>query len=288
VHLFFDLINSFGVMVLWPFSNWRPELAIVFIIDLILTGLLVAPLLLALSGRLRPRLVGFSRASLVAVGVYLALCGAGRWTTGRDLTEGMRARGARADFLYVFPEPLGPHRWRGVVRQGDTYEVYLLHPLEGKIELKDRLISKVSDPRVARVRQGGLSRRIEEFFKAPVWRVDAMGPAGDGAWADAEVSVVDLRFRSVVLDRDPVFVFRFRLRADGSVERVARLRGFPSSGDLLREDLLAARGAPGAQSLPDLGVTGADDGGGEEGGIGGSRLADGERSHRDPLRHLHD
>src|SRR6185436_20707760 len=25
-HLFFDLINSFGVVLLWPLSDWRPEL----------------------------------------------------------------------------------------------------------------------------------------------------------------------------------------------------------------------------------------------------------------------
>jgi inner membrane protein len=287
VHVFFDLINSFGVMVLWPFSSWRPELAIAFIIDLILTGLLAAPLLLALSARLRPLLARFSRASLVAVTAYLALCGAARWTTGRLLAEEVRARGARPEFLYVFPEPLGPHRWRGVVREDDVYEVFLLHALTGEIELKDRLISQVGDPNVARVRETSLSRRIEDFFKAPVWRVDSVGAAGDGGEEDAEVSVLDLRFRSAVLDRDPVFVFRFRLHADGRVER-AGLGAPRRSGDLLREDLLAASRAPGSQSLPDLGMAGGDDGGGEEGGVRGSRLADGERPHRNTFRHLHD
>src|SRR5712692_2481641 len=47
VHLLFDLINSFGVVLLWPLSSWRPELALVFIIDFVLTGLVALPLLLA-------------------------------------------------------------------------------------------------------------------------------------------------------------------------------------------------------------------------------------------------
>src|SRR6266705_2593141 len=64
VHLVFDLVNSFGVVLLWPLSDWRPELAIVFIIDLLLTGLLLAPLLLGAAPRFRGRLAGVSRASL--------------------------------------------------------------------------------------------------------------------------------------------------------------------------------------------------------------------------------
>jgi len=42
-HLLFDLINSFGVQIFWPFSTARPELAMIFIIDLALAGFLAAP-----------------------------------------------------------------------------------------------------------------------------------------------------------------------------------------------------------------------------------------------------
>src|SRR5258708_25199797 len=52
-HLFFDLINSFGVVLLWPFSAWRSELAMVFIIDVFMLALLAFPhpLWLCKSGR---------------------------------------------------------------------------------------------------------------------------------------------------------------------------------------------------------------------------------------------
>jgi inner membrane protein len=135
VHLFFDLINSFGVVLLWPFSDWRPELSIVFIIDLTLTGILAAPLLLALIPRLRPRLESFSRFSAGCVVAYLAFCGMNRLLAQKMLTAAP-VISRPADFIYPFPEPFGPHRWKGVAREEEIYQVYLLNPLTGRVELK--------------------------------------------------------------------------------------------------------------------------------------------------------
>ncbi|MGH9798106.1 MAG: metal-dependent hydrolase, partial [Candidatus Polarisedimenticolia bacterium] len=127
-HLLFDLINSFGVLLLWPASLWRPELSMVFIVDLILTALLAAPLLLSLPRALRPRLRTLSRAALAAAAVYLAVCGTGRLLAAGELRRAADRDGLRPEFTYVFPEPLGPHRWRGVARQDGVYSLYLLFP----------------------------------------------------------------------------------------------------------------------------------------------------------------
>src|SRR5262245_30037127 len=151
VHVFFDLINSFGVVLFWPFSRARPELAWVFIIDFILTGLLALPLvpgvvrwLWALLRRVPhaeanpglDRLVGLSRASLAAVSLYLAFCGLSHARAAVLLERQVRAY-APEEFTYVFPEPLGPHRWRGVARTGDTYRLYLVRPLASRVELRE-------------------------------------------------------------------------------------------------------------------------------------------------------
>ena len=217
VHVFFDLVNSFGVVILWPFSDWRPELAILFIIDLILTGLLAAPLLLCVVRRARPHLPRLSRLSLVAVMAYVLFCGASRTLAGRALAtesaglsvQQAPAGGAPPEFVYVFPEPLGPHRWRGVVRRGDSYRVYLIHSLSGSVELKYEVKTAADDPRVRTARRTTLGRRLERFFKAPVWTVRS---------APGEVTVHDLRFHSIVLERDPVFLYRFRIDPDGRAE----------------------------------------------------------------------
>ena len=227
VHVLFDLINSFGVMILWPLSDWRPELASVFIIDLILAGLLILPLLIALPKAMRPRLVPLTRLALVATAVYLLACGGGRAAATRMLAAETQARAGRPEFTYVFPEPLGPHRWRGVAREGGAYDLYLLHVLSGRVEPRGRIPTATGDPIVERVRDTRRGRRVEQFFKASVWSVER----DDAGGAGARVSVSDLRFHSLVLKRDPVFVFRFRVHPDGRIEPLRRLTSSdPSPG----------------------------------------------------------
>ncbi len=236
VHLFFDLINSFGVVLLWPLSGWRPELALVFIIDLALTGLLALPLLVAIIPAARRHLVGMSRAALACAALYLALCGVGRHLAGRALALEAAALGGRPDFAYVFPEPLGPHRWRGVLREGDLYSIYLVHPLSGEAELKETVCTEIADPRVEEVRRSRFGRRLEAFFKAPVWRIEP--PSGDRTGtatatvqaapstsqtmaasgvdpSKPSVGAYDLRFLSLVLARRHVFEYIFQPGPDG-------------------------------------------------------------------------
>jgi inner membrane protein len=219
VHLFFDLINSFGVVLLWPFSDWRPELATVFIVDLFLTSLLALPLLLALVPRLRRHLAPLSRAATAAVAIYLFVCSGGRALAGEALAREAACSTRAPDFVYIFPEALGPHRWRGVIREGEAYRVYLVHSFSGKVELKDRVETHPADEEVVRARRTSLGRRLDGFFKAPVWHVRRNLPEGGGLPAEAaEVTASDLRFRSLVLDRPPVFTFCFRVPPRGDAE----------------------------------------------------------------------
>lgn len=194
-HVFLDLINSFGVVPLWPFSDWRPEFSIVFIVDLVLTGLLAAPLALAALG-LKRRLMGLSQAALVGVGAYLMFCGSARSMALVQLSEEASRIGVRPDFLYVFPEPFGPHRWRGVLRAGDIYRLYLMRPFSGGREPRGERETLVDNERVRTARLTALGRRVDWFCKAPVWTVVAGGPPG----SPPEVRVSDLRFASLLLD----------------------------------------------------------------------------------------
>jgi inner membrane protein len=228
-HLFFDLINSFGVVLLWPVSAWRPELAIVFIIDLVLTSLLAAPLLLCAARRLRPHVVTLSRVALGCVAAYLLLCAALRFRAERALAAAAQRPGAPAEFSYVFPEPLGPHRWRGVVRRDGTYSLYLLDSLSGRAEPRGEVATSLDDPGVRLAMATPLGRRLGDFLKAPVWSVaphEGARPSPGGAAAApggaAVVSAEDLRFRSLILERPALFVFRFRVGAGGRVEPIRR------------------------------------------------------------------
>lgn len=213
LHLLFDLVNSFGVVLLWPLSDWRPELATVFIIDLILTGLLALPLLLSLPRSRRGSLEGLSRVSVVAVGLYLVVCGANRWLAGRALAGEIATIRPPPEFSYVFAEPLGPHRWRGVIRTGNTYRLFLIHSLTGKVERRGEVATQTGDPAVEAARASPLGRRLEGFFKTPIWEVTARA-------SPSTVRVRDLRFASLVLHRDPVFVFAFEVGPGVSVREI--------------------------------------------------------------------
>jgi inner membrane protein len=193
VHVFFDLVNSFGVRVVWPLE-WRPELAAVFIIDLILLALLIAPLVAA---RFNPaRRHEFFRASQLAVAAYLVFCLANRAAASTALARA--TQNEPKEFSYVFPEPLGPHRWRGVTRHDDDYKLYLIHSLSGTVDLKEEACIQADDPRVLKARNSFLGRCLDAFFKAPVWLCE-----GDA------VEAYDIRFRSLIFPSRRGFQFVF-------------------------------------------------------------------------------
>jgi membrane-bound metal-dependent hydrolase YbcI (DUF457 family) len=202
VHAFMDLINSYGVVLFYPLSRWRPELAWVFIIDLALWALLLAACLPALFRRSWRETA--ARVFGGAAAAYVLFCGVSRAAAGRVLEKTAEAEGLRPSFAYVFPEALGPHRFRGVLKQDGVYRMYLLRPWSGAAEPAGQFPTEEDDRVVAAVRRTERARRLETFFKAPVWRVSADGRSAD---------VYDLRFKSVVLPRRGT-PFAFHLTAD--------------------------------------------------------------------------
>ncbi|MDP3542044.1 MAG: metal-dependent hydrolase [Elusimicrobiota bacterium] len=207
-HLLFDLINSFGVQLLWPFSTARPEIGAIFIIDLALAGFLAAPHLARLKASWRPALGGLSGAALVAVAFYLALALSARQLAAGQLAEQTGGRG----FQYVFPEPLGAHRWRGVVKEPGAWRTYLIDvskrtAVPGPVFPDDAMTA----PALA-AKDTAFGRRLMTFFKAPVWTVEARPDGG------AVVSVQDLRFVSLVLPRENPFRYEFDAPRGGEAE----------------------------------------------------------------------
>jgi membrane-bound metal-dependent hydrolase YbcI (DUF457 family) len=212
LHLVFDLINSFGVVLLWPFSDWRPELAWVFIVDFALTGILLVPLAAAILPALKARTAAAARLAVVLAAAYLLVCAASRDRAGDLLGSVTRGDGGPVEFSYVFPEPLGPHRWRGVIRSGRTYRAYLIHPWSGGVGPGFVETTDPDDPAVRAARRSDLGRRLERFFKAPVWRRD---PAPRATGDPVRVTAHDLRFRPLLLDRPAVFSFCIEVPASG-------------------------------------------------------------------------
>jgi len=200
VHVLFDLVNSYGVLLYAPFSRARPELAWVFIIDLAIWAMLLGPLALSAVPRLRARSETIWRVGLAGVALYVLLCGLARARAAGLLERVEVPGGGEREFSYVFPEALGPHRFRGVIRSGGVYHLYLLHVATGRVESRGTVVTEDDDPLVQAVRVSEEGRALDAFFKAPVWRV--LPDTG-------EVEAYDLRFRSLVLSgRRTPFVVR--------------------------------------------------------------------------------
>lgn len=195
LHLFFDLVNSFGVLLLWPL-RWRPEFGTIFIVDLALTALLALPHLADLLPDVQEYRGRIARVGLALVCGYVGLCFGLRQRATNILADARE--GLATDFSYVFPEPFGPNRWRGVARSGSEYRLYLIDALESTIEARESVYTQPDDPATVRARASPVGRRLEGFFKAPVWRVE---PGGG-------VVAYDLRFRPLLLERAGSFEYR--------------------------------------------------------------------------------
>ncbi|GAB4287784.1 MAG: hypothetical protein Kow0092_40580 [Deferrisomatales bacterium] len=146
---------------------------------------------------------------------YVALCFGARWRAVGLLTRTAAAQEIAApEYSYVFPEPWGPRWFRGVLRYGDTYRLFLLDAATGRVEERGRVRTLAGTAPVERVRRTAQARRLEWFFAAPVWTA---APAPGNPAAEAVYEVYDLRFHSLLLGwRRRPFTYRFAV-VDGRV-----------------------------------------------------------------------
>jgi hypothetical protein len=210
LHVLYDLTNSYGVVLFYPLSKTRYELGWLFIIDLAMWLLLLTPLVLALLPARWRNTRGWSQGALVGVIIYAIFCGLSRFRSQKILQARIKKENLTPSFSYVFPEALGPHRFRGVVKIGDQYRMWLLHVFSGKTELVGVYQTQAEEPAARAARQSDMGKKIEWFFKAPVWMCASGNPAAESIW-----NVSDLRFHSVVLGRRIPFVYQFSVSKEG-------------------------------------------------------------------------
>jgi inner membrane protein len=209
LHLLFDLVNSFGVVLLWPFTLRRFELASIFIIDLWIWLSTLAPIAAERWLKTDDRRLLAYRLSVASLGVYVVLTLAVRARAEAQIRDDLARRNVHPEKLRVFPEPLGPHRFRAAVRTGDVWQIYLCSVLRGSCDRREDVPTAPSAPRVADVRASPRGRALERFMAAPVWTLRP----------DGGVEVYDLRFVSIVIPRSGTFRVEF---PPGSLEPIVR------------------------------------------------------------------
>ncbi|MFQ5582542.1 MAG: metal-dependent hydrolase [Mariprofundaceae bacterium] len=115
MHIFLDLITSFGTMILAPLSDWRATLDLVFIVDPIFTALLLIPLLLTLIWKYRARYMALTALALAATYVVLTAY------AHQQALQLAHAKQPQAQSVSALPLPFSPFHWQLIAIFPDHY-----------------------------------------------------------------------------------------------------------------------------------------------------------------------
>jgi membrane-bound metal-dependent hydrolase YbcI (DUF457 family) len=118
-HTALDLLTPFGTAVLWPLTHQRFSLAQHYIIDPLLS-ILVLVFLIASFG-LKERRISIARIGLTGIALYVLLTGVhGRLAFSRwhEFSESQGIKAIRVAVIPLFP---GPFRWLGVAETEDAF-----------------------------------------------------------------------------------------------------------------------------------------------------------------------
>ncbi len=187
-HVVLDLLNSYGTQVLQPFSDARLSLDLLFVVDLVFTGIVVAGIAWSRGGR-----AGRARVAMASLAVYVGIAAL---LHGRavDLVRDAAVRsGIRVVTVSALPRlpsvplpsmdqlgfatpavafptekdhsgdrapaekravpfPAGPLSWSGFVDDGRTFLRAEVDPLAGMLEWKQRELRGPDVPEVRAVR----------------------------------------------------------------------------------------------------------------------------------------
>ena len=139
-HVLLDLLTSYGTMILSPFFNHRFSWDLVFIIDLIFSGIILLPLLAGLF--LKRRAQWICRGSLAGLAVYILFC----WFQhGQALSEVRDfSKGLKREILQTaaLPQPASPFRWALYVETEDKV-------FQGFVDLTRKKVPEIASPQAS-------------------------------------------------------------------------------------------------------------------------------------------
>jgi inner membrane protein len=177
LHILFDLINAFGVMLLAPFSFHRFDFGITFIIDIWLTLLLLLGGIASLVWR-RTRVPAIIAWGAIAIyfgmmiwGKHEAQSFAEKSFTAQFPQANLSAKNVRVE---VYPRPLSPFNWTAVLQNGKDIRVAHFNVVASSV-------ARVSE-------DAGFIARIRAEFQA----------TKDARWIDRSTDATDANVQALV------------------------------------------------------------------------------------------
>jgi len=227
-HLALDLLNAYGTQVLQPFSDVRLSLDLLFVVDLLFSGIILAGIALSRGGKvyrarvalavlagyvgvatlLHARAVDVVRDAAVRSGVRVVSAQALPRLPEVELPSidrigfatpavASRARGGpEGSAGSVVPFPAGPFAWDGFVDDGRTYLRAEVEPFTGEVDWRERVVRGADVPEVRALRGRTDVETYLWFARFPAARVTS----GNGR---TEVTFYDMRFGAMTTRRSP-------------------------------------------------------------------------------------
>ena len=160
-HVILDLLTSYGTMIFSPFFEHRFSWDLIYIIDLIFSGIIVFPLLVSLFWKRRARWI--YRGSLIGITFYILFC----WIQHDQaihLTKTF-AQSLNEEILQVasLPQPLSPFRWANYVETKD--KVY-----QGFVDLLRKEYARTVGVQAESISDASFFeklRRLDSLFQSP-------------------------------------------------------------------------------------------------------------------------
>jgi inner membrane protein len=130
IHIVGDLITQFGTMIFAPVSDRRFGFGTTFIIDLVLSALLLAGVAASALWR-RSRLP--AAAALLLVGVWIGVGAFGRQQAITFARDYATRQGIDAVLVSAIPRPASPFNWTAVVDDGSRYHIAHINTLRREL-----------------------------------------------------------------------------------------------------------------------------------------------------------
>lgn len=202
IHIFGDVITSFGTMILSPFSQAKFSLPSTFIIDFWFTGIIIAGLIGAWIWRRHGQQV--ASVGLATLALYIGMQYTLGWQAGEIGRDYVQRNGLEQAEVHALPQPLSPFNWKIVIEQPRHYHVTYINLYRDKV---------LPEP----PKDAGLFARVDAIYRPEnqaVWQ--SLSRFGEGAGHDL---AQDVWHRDVLKDiRDFMMfpsLYRIEQRKEG-------------------------------------------------------------------------
>jgi inner membrane protein len=220
LHIFFDVITTFGTQLFAPFSTERYSLDWMFIIDPLFTFILA--LVLFLGKKFPGRKNAYILAGGLFVVSYLLVEMVSHQIAVHRVANLARQQGVVAENVSALPQPLNIFRWMGLVQASDAVYQTFFHILDNPETPPMIKFSQASDPFVAQALQTEEARWFMKFARHP-WIQSK--PTAEGLLVeirDQQFSFnPELAAALGFAERQPPFVLRFLYSPEGNLLSIA-------------------------------------------------------------------